>query len=121
MKASVTAHRDYRIARIDDRLYGAFLEHLGRAIYSGIYEPRHPTADAKGMRRDVIDLVRELKVPIVRYPGGNELRQTGDPEEQLRDLNAAFERLRAKHASAEYRAHLAKVLVRRALEAAMAR
>ncbi len=71
MKASVTAHRDYRIARIDDRLYGSFLEHLGRAIYSGIYEPDHPTADKNGMRRDVIDLVRELKVPIVRYPGGN--------------------------------------------------
>ena len=50
MSASVTAHRDYRIARIDDRLYGAFLEHLGRAIYTGIYEPGHPTADANGMR-----------------------------------------------------------------------
>ena len=71
MKASATAHRDYRIASIDDRLYGAFLEHLGRAIYTGIYEPDHPTTDANGMRRDVIDLVRELKMPIVRYPGGN--------------------------------------------------
>ena len=71
MKASVTAHRDYRIAEIDDRLYGAFLEHLGRAIYTGIYEPDHPTADANGMRGDVADLVRDLKVPIVRYPGGN--------------------------------------------------
>ena len=71
MSASVTAHRDYRIATIDDRLYGAFLEHLGRAIYTGIYEPDHPTADANGMREDVIDLVRDLNVPIVRYPGGN--------------------------------------------------
>ncbi len=71
MKATVIAHKDYHIATIDDRIYGAFLEHLGRAIYSGIYEPDHPNADANGMRRDVIDLVRELKVPIVRYPGGN--------------------------------------------------
>ena len=71
MKASVTAHRDYRIAKIDDRLYGAFLEHLGRAVYTGIYEPDHPSADANGMRGDVAHLVRELKVPIVRYPGGN--------------------------------------------------
>ena len=71
MKASVTAHRDYRIAKIDDRVYGAFLEHLGRAIYTGIYEPDHPSADANGMRGDVANLVRELKVPIVRYPGGN--------------------------------------------------
>ena len=71
MRANVTAHRDYRIATIDDRIYGAFLEHLGRAIYSGIYEPGHPTADANGMRGDVIDLVRALKIPVVRYPGGN--------------------------------------------------
>ena len=52
-------------------MYGAFLEHLGRAIYTGIYEPDHKSADANGTRKDVIDLVRELKVPIVRYPGGN--------------------------------------------------
>jgi alpha-N-arabinofuranosidase len=71
MRATVTAHRDYVVAAIDNRLYGAFLEHLGRAIYSGIYEPGHPTADANGMRRDVMDLVRALKIPIVRYPGGN--------------------------------------------------
>jgi len=71
MKASVTAHREYSISKIDDRVYGAFLEHLGRAIYTGIYEPDHPGAHANGMRRDVAELVRELKVPIVRYPGGN--------------------------------------------------
>jgi len=71
MKATVTAHRDYRIATIDDRIYGAFLEHLGRAIYGGIYEPGHPTANADGMRGDVIDLVKALNIPIVRYPGGN--------------------------------------------------
>src|SRR6202046_3523666 len=67
MRASVIANQDYKIATIDDRLYGAFLEHLGRAIY----EPDHKSADANGMRKDVIDLARELKVPIVRYPGGN--------------------------------------------------
>ena len=71
MKATVTAHRNYRIAKIDDRVYGAFLEHLGRAIYSGIYEPGHPTADKNGMRGDVIELVRDLDIPMVRYPGGN--------------------------------------------------
>ncbi|MBK8082349.1 MAG: alpha-N-arabinofuranosidase [Devosia sp.] len=71
MRATVTAHSDYTISRIDDRVYGAFLEHLGRAIYTGIYEPDHPTADADGMRGDVAQLVRELKIPMVRYPGGN--------------------------------------------------
>jgi alpha-L-arabinofuranosidase len=71
MRASVIANREYAIATTDDRLYGAFLEHLGRAIYTGIYEPDHKSANANGMRKDVIELVRELKVPIVRYPGGN--------------------------------------------------
>ena len=71
MRATVTAHKDYTISKIDDRVYGAFLEHLGRAIYTGIYEPGHETADKNGMRGDVAQLVRELKVPMVRYPGGN--------------------------------------------------
>jgi alpha-L-arabinofuranosidase len=71
MKATVTGHKSFTISEIDDRLYGAFLEHLGRAIYSGIYEPDHPSADENGMRGDVIDLVKELNVPVVRYPGGN--------------------------------------------------
>ena len=71
MRASVTAHRDFTISDIDDRLYSAFLEHLGRAIYTGIYEPGHPTADKNGMRGDVAQLVRDLKIPYVRYPGGN--------------------------------------------------
>jgi alpha-N-arabinofuranosidase len=71
MKASVIANRDYTISRIDDRLYGAFLEHLGRAVYTGIHEPGHPTADKNGMRGDVAQLVRDLNIPCVRYPGGN--------------------------------------------------
>ncbi len=71
MEARVTAHAHYTISDIDKRLYGSFLEHLGRAVYTGIYEPDHPTADDSGMRKDVIDLVRELDTPICRYPGGN--------------------------------------------------
>ncbi len=59
------------IGPVDPRLYGSFIEHLGRAVYTGIHEPGHPTADADGFRRDVLDLVRELHVPICRYPGGN--------------------------------------------------
>ena len=56
---------------LDRRLLGAFLEHLGRAVYTGVYEPGSPLADAKGYRRDVIAAVRELGVSITRYPGGN--------------------------------------------------
>ena len=63
--------KDYIISPIDRRLYGSFIEHLGRAVYTGIYEPDHPLADEQGFRRDVLDLVRKLNVPVVRYPGGN--------------------------------------------------
>ncbi len=59
------------ISPIDERLYGSFIEHMGRAIYTGIYEPGHETADENGFRQDVIDLIRPLRVPIIRYPGGN--------------------------------------------------
>jgi len=71
MRAVGTIHSSYTIGTIDNRLYGSFIEHLGRAVYTGIYEPEHATADQNGMRGDVIDLVRELDIPIVRYPGGN--------------------------------------------------
>ena len=52
--------KDYIISPIDRRLYGSFIEHLGRAVYTGIYEPDHPLADEQGFRRDVLDLVRKL-------------------------------------------------------------
>src|SRR5215216_4434736 len=52
-------------------MYGAFVEHMGRAVYGGIYEPGHPSADGDGFRGDVLELVRELGVSVVRYPGGN--------------------------------------------------
>ena len=67
MKASVTAHARYSISEIDKRLYGSFLEHMGRAVYTGIYEPDHPDADDAGLRRDVIELVRELDTPICGF------------------------------------------------------
>ena len=70
-QAKLILDRDYRIGAIDPRIYGSFIEHLGRAVYTGIYEPGHPTADEDGLRGDVIDLVRRLNVPVVRYPGGN--------------------------------------------------
>jgi len=59
------------IAPIDPNLFGSFLEHLGRAIYEGIYDPGSKLSDANGFRKDVVDEIRKLGVPIVRYPGGN--------------------------------------------------
>ena len=70
-KASVILDKDYTVARVDPRIFGSFIEHLGRAVYGGIYEPDHPLADEQGFRRDVLEKVRELGVPVVRYPGGN--------------------------------------------------
>jgi alpha-L-arabinofuranosidase len=58
-------------ADIDRRIFGSFLEHLGRAIYTGVYQPGSPLADTNGFRTDVAAQVKGLGVPIVRYPGGN--------------------------------------------------
>lgn len=69
--AKCFSDKHYEIGKIDNKLYSSFTEHLGRSIYSGIYEPGHPTADENGYRMDVADLVKELGVPVIRYPGGN--------------------------------------------------
>ncbi|PKN98887.1 MAG: alpha-N-arabinofuranosidase [Chloroflexi bacterium HGW-Chloroflexi-4] len=70
-KATLILDKDFAIARVDDRLFGSFIEQLGRAVYEGIYDPKNPRSDENGFRLDVIDLVKKLRVPIVRYPGGN--------------------------------------------------
>src|SRR5690606_34297692 len=69
--SKVLLDRDFAIGTTDRRLFGAFVEHLGRCVYGGIYEPDHPSADERGFRGDVLKLVRELGPTIVRYPGGN--------------------------------------------------
>lgn len=70
-KAKMTVDKDFTIGEVDKRLYGSFIEHLGRAVYGGIYEPGHASANEQGFRTDVLEMVKELHVPIVRYPGGN--------------------------------------------------
>jgi alpha-N-arabinofuranosidase len=71
MHAQVTLDPSFTVGPIDRRLYGSFVEHLGRSVYGGLQEPDHPAADADGFRTDVIDLVRDLDTPLIRYPGGN--------------------------------------------------
>jgi len=71
LTARIILDKDFVVGDVDPRLFGGFAEHLGRHIYGGIYEPDHPGADKDGFRRDVIDLVRELNMPVMRYPGGN--------------------------------------------------
>lgn len=70
-QATIFIDRHFQVGHVDPRIYGSFIEHLGRAVYGGIYQPGNASADADGLREDVIDLVKELNVPLVRYPGGN--------------------------------------------------
>ena len=70
-QAKIIIDKDFQVSRIDRRIYGSFIEHLGRAVYEGIYQPDSPFADDQGFRTDTLALVRELEVPVVRYPGGN--------------------------------------------------
>jgi alpha-N-arabinofuranosidase len=69
--ARIVIHQARYRSELDRRLLGSFLEHLGRAVYTGVYEPGSKLADEKGFRKDVIAEVRELGVPMIRYPGGN--------------------------------------------------
>ena len=71
MKATLFAHRNFPVGEVDKNLFGGFVEHLGRCVYTGLYEPGHPLADEDGFRTDVLELVRELGMPVTRYPGGN--------------------------------------------------
>ena len=69
--ARITVDREFTIGEVPRRLFGSFVEHMGRCVYTGIYEPGHPEADERGFRRDVLALTKELGATVVRYPGGN--------------------------------------------------
>ncbi|MFG6150305.1 arabinosylfuranosidase ArfA [Halobacillus sp. B23F22_1] len=96
LKAKMILDKSYEISKVDERIYGSFIEHLGRAVYGGFYEPGHPEADEQGFRKDVIELVKELNVPVVRYPGGNMVSAynwedgVGPKEERPRRLELAW-------------------------------
>src|SRR4051794_20967561 len=94
--ARVFAHPSFPVADVPRRLFGSFVEHMGRCVYTGIYEPDHASADQYGLRPDVVDLVRELGVTTVRYPGGNFVSNyrwedgVGPVEERPRRLDLAW-------------------------------
>jgi alpha-N-arabinofuranosidase len=100
---TLTVDPAFRVADVDPRLYGSFVEHLGRCVYTGIYEPGHPTADEAGFRGDVADLVRELGVPMLRYPGGNFVSGyrwedgIGPVEDRPRRLDLAWRSIETNH------------------------
>src|SRR6266852_4306886 len=86
-------------ATLDRNVFGSFLEHLGRAIYEGIYDPGSAQSDSNGFRKDVLEEIRKLNVPIVRYPGGNFvsgynwLDGVGPKQERPRVLDKAWNSL----------------------------
>jgi alpha-L-arabinofuranosidase len=103
LKATMILDKNYKIAPVDNRIYGSFIEHLGRAVYNGIYEPGHPAADEQGFRVDVQTLIKELNVPIIRYPGGNFVSGynwedgVGPRENRPRQLDLAWRTVETNH------------------------
>ena len=68
---TVTLHTDFQAGEVDPRIFGGFIEHLGRGIYEGIYDPTSRFADENGFRQDVMAALRRLRMTAMRYPGGN--------------------------------------------------
>lgn len=101
--ATVTLDPAFRVGPVDPRLFGTFVEHMGRCVYTGIYEPDHPTADEDGFREDVADLVRRLGPTVVRYPGGNFVSSyrwedgIGPREERPQRLDLAWRQVESNH------------------------
>jgi alpha-N-arabinofuranosidase len=67
----ILLHSSLRVGPVDPRVFGGFLEHLGRAVYEGVYDPASRHADAEGFRTDVMSALRRLRMTAMRYPGGN--------------------------------------------------
>jgi alpha-N-arabinofuranosidase len=102
-KAKMVIDKDFKVAPVDNRIYGSFVEHLGRAVYDGLYQPGNPLSDEDGFRTDVIELVKELDTPIIRYPGGNFVSNffwedsVGPQEERPARLDLAWRSLEPNH------------------------
>ncbi len=71
MNTDIFLHPDFQKGRVDPRIFGGFLEHMGRAVYEGVYDPSSPLADSEGCRKDVLAALKKLDMTVMRYPGGN--------------------------------------------------
>lgn len=95
-REKIISNIEFQTGEIDSRLYGSFVEHMGRVVYTGVYEPGHPCADEDGFRTDVLEAVRDLGVTQIRYPGGNFVScyrwedGVGPKEERPRRLEIAW-------------------------------
>ena len=68
---TIFLHSRHQIAPVDERIFGGFMEHMGRCVYEGVYDPASAHADENGFRRDVLAALKKLKMTAMRYPGGN--------------------------------------------------
>ena len=68
---TITLHTQFQIGQVDPRIFGGFLEHMGRAVYEGVYDPECAQADEDGFRADVLGALERLQYTVMRYPGGN--------------------------------------------------
>ncbi|MGW5860661.1 arabinosylfuranosidase ArfA [Streptomyces sp. NPDC055239] len=114
--ARFTLDPAFAVGDVDPRLFGSFVEHLGRCVYTGIHEPGHPSADEAGLRTDVLGLIRELGVTAVRYPGGNFVSgykwedSVGPADERPRRLDLAWHSTETnRFGLSEYIAFLRKI------------
>jgi len=71
LNASIRLDIDHQTGEIDPRIFSGFLEHLGRAVYEGVYDPGNPLSDSDGFRRDVLEALSPMAMSYIRYPGGN--------------------------------------------------
>ena len=69
--ARIKLDLDRRVGRLDRRVFGGFIEHLGRCIYGGVFDENSPLSDEQGYRSDVLEAAKNLRIPILRWPGGN--------------------------------------------------
>ncbi|WP_432504209.1 arabinosylfuranosidase ArfA [Kineococcus arenarius] len=94
--ARLTLDPAFTVGPVPHRLFGSFVEHMGRCVYTGIFEPDHPTADEDGLRGDVLELTKQLAPTVVRYPGGNFVSgfewedSVGPREERPRRIDRAW-------------------------------
>ncbi|UXY27362.1 arabinosylfuranosidase ArfA [Streptomyces sp. HUAS TT20] len=114
--ARFTLDPAFTVGEVDPRVFGSFVEHLGRCVHTGIFEPGHPGADADGLRTDVLELIRELGVTTVRYPGGNFVSgyqwedSVGPVEDRPRRLDLAWHSTETnRFGLSEYIAFLRKI------------
>ena len=76
-EAKMIIDKDFKVDKVDERIYGSFIEHLGRAVYDGLYQPGNPQSDEEGFRKDVIEMVKELGVRGQRRACGAEAKAAG--------------------------------------------